>query len=91
MPVSHRAATAGLLALLAVVPDASAEQRCFGSGSERYCRDVRPDGSAPPGYRYTPPYDTRDPNLAPGGARITPLNTLPSTLQRLPVPGRASQ
>ncbi len=80
----------GMLALIATAQTANAEQQCFGAGSERYCRDVRSDGSAPPGYRYQPPYNPNDPNLAQGGARTTPLYNSPDKLRGI-LTGRPSQ
>jgi hypothetical protein len=65
---------------------AEAREVCSGSGSERICRDVRADGSAPPGYRASdrPSVNYNDPNLKPGGAGSSSMYTPPGRLNKLP-------
>lgn len=60
----------GMLSLLSATDALSATQ-CWGTGTNKVCRDVRPDGSSPPGYRPSqqPRVNQSDPNLRSGGYR----------------------
>ena len=63
-----------ILLLFLLSSAAFATEQCSTFAGKTVCRDVRPDGSSPPGYEKRT-VNTIDPNMRTGGAGYIPKNS----------------